>query len=757
MLMVTKRDGRKEQFDINKIRKAIDYACEGLNVNSLELESKITSRFANNISTENIQKDLVLVATTLASVTAPEWIVVAGRLEIYDVARKVAKRTKMDYETDFAKVIQYMTKNGYYDQSIYKFYDDNDFSSLTKYILPNNDRDITIGGAMSLVSKYLIKNQKGVIELPQHADMAIALYLNRLENKDTRMKEIVEDYKMISNKYLSVATPFKANLRKKSGNLSSCFILTLEDSLDGITKMQDDISQISTFGGGVGIYITPLRCSNSLVGNVEAGNNITLWVKIIDAIAVAVNQKGVRKAGITVALDVWYKDLHDFINIKTEVGDLRNKSFNLFPQVVINDIFIQRVKEDGDWYLLDHYEIKRKLGFDIINPNTFKEKFNEIEEAVKSGKIKNLHIVKAKKVWVEMLTAYIETGDLYIVHKDNMNKMNPMFDANEFIQSANLCVETYSPIKASTNFKKNILNEDGKVVSTFEPGRTHVCNLISINMTKILNNDKVLENTCRRAVRMLDKAIDVTKVPIIEGELHNQDYRTIGVSAMGVADWMAYNKYSYHKEEDWLKIEELFEKIAYYTLDESCNIAQEKGSFKRFEDSYFTKGIILGRTSDELMRDSKAGLDWKALSEKVKLGVRNMLIVCNPPNTSTSALLGSSPSYLPVFNKYYNESMASMNVPFAPKFIKERFWNYQEGWTIPTEKIIKLTTQIQKWVDTGLSMELIINPDITDIKKISDALLESFGNGLKAVYYSRTIQKNNSDENKEVGCVSCAN
>lgn len=756
-MYVTKRDGRKEEFDIHKIRKAIDYACEGLEVNSLELEANLTKRFTNNISTENIQKELVLVATTLADVKAPEWIIVAGRLEIYDVARKVAKRTKMDYETDFAKVIQYMTKNGYYDSSIYKFYDENDFSSLTKHLLPKNDRDITIGGAMSLVSKYLIKNQKGVIELPQHADMSIALYLNRLENKDNRLKEVIEDYKMISNKYLSVATPFKANLRKNSGNLSSCFILTLEDSLNGITKMQDDISQISTFGGGVGIYISPLRCSKSLVGNIEAGNNITLWIKIIDAIAVAVNQKGVRKAGITVALDVWYKDIHDFINIKSEVGELRDKSFNLFPQVVLNDIFIKRVKENGEWYLLDHYEIKRKFGFDIINPNVFKEKFSEIEEAVKSGKLKNIHIVNAKELWVEMLRVYIETGDLYLVHKDNMNAMNPMINVEEFMQCQNLCTESYSPIKASTNFKKNMLNENGEVVSTFEPGRTHVCNLISINMTKILNNDKLLESSCRRAVRMLDKAIDVTSVPVIEGKLHNEDYRTIGISAMGVADWMAYNKYNYHKEEDWVKIEELFEKIAYYTLDESCNIAQEKGSFKRFEDSYFTKGIILGKNAEELMKESKAGLDWKSLSDKVKLGVRNMLIVCNPPNTSTGALIGSTPSYLPVFNKYYNESMNKMNVPFTPKFIKDRFWNYHEAWTIPTEKIIKMTTQIQKWVDTGLSMELIINPDITDIKKISDALLFGFENGLKGVYYSRTIQKNDNHNSKESGCVSCAN
>ena len=171
-------------------------------------------------------------------------------------------------------------------------------------------------------------------------------------------------------------------------------------------------------------------------------------------------------------------------------------------------------------------------------------------------------------------------------------------------------------------------------METFDMGFSHTCNLVSLNLTKILNDEKLLEKACRYSVRMLDKAIDVTTTPIPESNKHNQMFRTIGVCSMGLADWMAYNKLSYHKEEDWIKVEELYEKIAYYTLDESCNIAQEKGSFLEFENSYFKDGIILGRTLEENKAMSKTNLNWDAIYEKVKLGVRNMFITSIAPNSS---------------------------------------------------------------------------------------------------------------------------
>lgn len=445
--------------------------------------------------------------------------------------------------------------------------------------------------------------------------------------------------------------------------------------------------------------------------------------------------------------------------MKTEVGELRLKCFDIFPQVIVNNIFIKRLEEDKDWYLLDHTEILKKLNIDILIPGELEKHFDIIEQAVLSKKLTNIYIKKAKDIWKAMLKVYIETGDLYICHKENMNKTNPVYKNNMYIQSANLCVESYSPILSSTNYNTKI--ENNQVIETYDMGYYHTCNLVSLNLAEILNNEELLEKACRKSVRMLDKAIEITTTPINESKKHNDMFRTIGIGVVGMADWIAYNRLSYKKDEDTDKVEALIEKIAYYTLDESCNLAQEKGSFKEFDNSYFKDGIILGKTADELMKNSKANLDWKLLSEKVKKGVRNALITALPPNSSTSLISMATASYLPTFSKFNYETLAKANVPIVPRFLKNRFWYYEESWTIPTEYIIKYTNKLQKWVDTGMSMELIINPSITTIKNISDAIIEGFKDNLKTVYYSRTLEikddGNIVDGNKEVTCASCSN
>lgn len=757
-MQVTKRNGTKQPFDITKIRKIINYACDNVDVNPLELESNLTKRFKSGISTSDIQNELILVSSSLATPENPDWIIASGRLKMYDIQRSVFKKTKIDYSTPFSDVVKYMTRNGYYDQTIHQFYEDDELNSLTKYIDVNADKDTSIGSVLSLESKYLIKNQKGVIELPQHANMAICLYLNRFEkDKKVRFQNIIESYKMIANGFISIATPFKANLRKKSGNLSSCFIVHLDDNLDSITKVIDDVSQISSSGGGVGVYLSPLRPSKSLVGNIEAGNVVNLWAKIFDSLASAVNQKGVRKAGITVSLDVWHKDLLEFIEMKTEVGDLRNKCFDLFPQVLINDVFMEKLDKNAEWYLVDHYEVKRKLGIDLIIPKMYEKHFNDIENAIKTGKIKNYIKTTALEIWKKILTVYVETGDFYIVHKDNMNRTNPMYDNGDYIQSANLCVESFSPISPSTNFKKGeIIN--GKVVDTYNVGKTHVCNLISINIGKILNNEKLLEKATRYSVKMLNQAIDCTHAPTPEAQNHNDIYKVIGIGIIGGHDYLAYNKLSYLKEEGLNKMEELSEKISYYALDESCNLAQIYGSFKEFDNSYFKKGMYLGKTGKELQEQSVASLDWVSLMEKAKLGVRNLMLLGYAPNTSTGILQFASASYLPVFSKFYYDSMAKMNTPFAPRYLKERFWYYNEAWTIDPRNIMELTTRMQKWVDAGMSMEMVVNIELFgDIGNFSKKARECFKRGMKAIYYGRFINPNSNTKNDKQTCVSCAN
>lgn len=753
VMKVIKRNGEKSDFNIKKIREVINLACENVDVNPLKLESNITSKFKNNIKTSDIQDMLIQTCTSLTSLEEPEWSLVAGRLVIYNLSRNIFKQTGFSYEdTSFSEFFEYATRNNYYDKNILSAISEKELKKLNTYITPDNDMNYNIGSSLSLIRKYLIKNQRGTIELPQFADMAVSTFLN--QNEKDFVKETVKDYKMISQKIISLATPFKSNLRKPNGNLSSCFIMEVDDNIESIMKSYTDMAYISKNGGGIGVYMGKIRPEDALIKGVPAANVINKWVKIANDIAIAVNQLGVRKGAITVATDIWHLDIEEFIEIKTEVGDLRLKAFDIYPQVVLNNKFIEAVKNNKDWYLLDRQELQ-KFDIELTNPVEFNNNYEEIINLIQQGKIKHYKKVNAKNLWKRLLTVYIETGDLYMCNKDNMNSMNPMIDANEFIQCANLCCESFSPIKASDDFKTEI--KDGRVQNSFNSNLIHTCNLVSLNLTKILNNEKLLETATRRAVRILDKAIDITKVPVSEGQKHNEWFRTIGIGTLGTADWMAYNKLRYNKEEDWIQLEVIYEKISYYAFDESANIAKEKGNFKQFNSSNFKNGILLGKTSEELTKNSKAKLDWNKLTEKTSKYMRNMLLVALAPNTGTAVLMSSSASYLPIFAKFFNESMENLNIPVTPEFIKTRFWYYNESFTVPTENIIRLTNRLQYWIDTGMSMELIINPEITNIKKISDALLDTFSSNLKTVYYSRTLDMNSEDKKNTAPCVTCAN
>ncbi len=756
---IIKRNGSKEPLNIIKIRDMINKACEGLKVNPLKLEATIDTTFKNNTKSSDIQDILISNVTKLTTIDEPEWNIVGGRLVLYALRSEIYKNYGYDYQqTDktFTDYINDLIKRNDYKKEL-KDYTEKELETITKKINPDYDLDYTIGGALSLKKKYLQKKNNKHYELPQYADMTSAMLINRLE--DNRLENVLTDYALIAKRIVSLATPFKSNLRRPNGNTSSCFILSFDDNIEDIMETYKRIALISKAGGGVGLYLGKIRPEDSMLLGNPVANNITLWIKIINDIAIAVNQLGVRLAGITPSLDVYNKDIEDFLELKSEVGELRKKAFDIFPQVIVNSVFMSRIKNNQEFWLVDNHECITKLKIDLteLNGKEFEETYLKVEEAYESKKLTNGKKIKAKDLWKKILTAYIEMGDPYIVHKDNMNFHNPV-RKDYSIQCSNLCVESFSPIIPSSNYRTEYDKENDKVINTYDVGLAHTCDLVSINLAEVLNDYKLLELSCRRSVRMLDNAMDITTPPIPESEKHNDFFRTIGVGTLGVADWMAYNKLSYIKEEDHLELEKLYEQMCYWCFDESAEIAKEKGSFLEYNKSDFKKGILLGKTKEQLTKDSVANLDWNSLVQKIQeTGIRNMLTFSIAPNTSTSVLLGASASYLPVFSKFHYESMNKLSVPVTAKFIKSRFWYYNEGHSIPTEHIIKLTTRIQKWIDTGISMELIINPEITNIKKISDALIDGFEKGLKTVYYSRTLDMSKNNEKGESGCVSCAN
>ena len=747
-ILVQKRDGRFENYDIAKIKNIISFATKDLRVNPLTLEATISSKVKNKIKTSEIQFNLIQSAVSLITIDEPDWSIVAGRLDIYNLHREVYKLHKINYETKLIDFIKIAIKHNLYDKVILERYSEDEINEIEKYLNPEYDMIFPISSTKSLFKKYLIKHKGKSFELPQFANIVIAMFLNQYETKD-RLRKIKDDYEAIASLKISLATPFKANLRKPNANLSSCFVTEIDDNAESINHTLKNIAMISKNGGGVGVYLGRIRPSNSLVKNYAGANVINVWVKIIDDMAPAWNQCGTRSGAITVSLDIFHKDIESFIEMKTESGgDVRQKCYNIFPQVIINSKFIEAVKNNTEFPLVDRKTILDDLGIDVCDLKQFNDNYDLIVSKIKDKKLYNCELTSAKELWKKLLRIYIETGDLYIVCKDAMNKTNPFYDAGYYTNSANLCVESFSPARPSTNFKKHYNKETNEASETFTPGRTHTCNLISLNVSEMSLKD--IENYSKQAVRMLDNAIDVTNVPLIEGEILTEETRIIGVGILGLADHLAFNKKSYEIDQDY--IENIFELVSYYTLESSIEIAEEKGSFGIFDKSSFKNKKYLGKTGQELMEQSLTkSLDWVTLLERASKGVRNSQLFAVAPNTSSSLLCASSASYLPIFSKFSYETLDKMNVPTVPKFLSERFWYYKEYTNIPVKTIIELTNKLHKWVDTGLSLETIISPEKDNIKDISGALLNGFSENLKALYYSRTLDRSS------VSCVSCAN
>ena len=627
---VIKKDGSVVPFDITKIKEMIEFACEGLDVNPLLLESKLHISLKNNIKTSEIQQLLIMVCLELISPEEPDWVYVGGRLTVKLLHHEIYKNTKIEYE-QFHKFLPYAINHKKYRSDIMDYYTQEDVESFSKLIDRTKDYGYSLAQVLSLKDKYLLKTKKGYIEYPQFSDMANAMILATVDKEDIREGLVKEFFTMINEEYISLATPFKANLRLEGGNTGSCFILNHGDSLAQIIKSWQDIAMISKQGGGVGLYLGYLRPSGSYSPKVVNSNKVNRWTKIINDIAIAVNQRGIRPGAVTPALDWWHLDIEDFIEMKAETGngDLREKCFDLFPQVVVDSYFTKAVVENRDVYLFSQYELKESFGIDIVTKvdDELYKIHETVETLISEGKLKHFHKISAKYLWKEFLRIWFETGDFYITHKDNLNLSNYL-KAHYVTNSANLCIESFS-INAVPENWKTIGSKEG-IETTETDGIYHSCNLVSIILSNI-HTDKLLRRVCTNAVRMLDNSIDTGKMPVLEAKHSSEWLRNIGIGTLGTADWMAYNKLSYEKPADLDKLEALYERIAYYCYEASIDLAKEKGSYPMIYKADYSK--LFGKTPEELSAQSLNGFDWVELAERIKVdGIRNFLLLAVAPN-----------------------------------------------------------------------------------------------------------------------------
>jgi ribonucleoside-diphosphate reductase, alpha subunit len=765
-MKVVKRAGVLEDLDIGKIRIVIDFACKGLRVDPLELEMDAQIQFRDGITTKEIQQLLIRTAAEKVSAENPDWTYVAARLLLYDLYKdvghlrgykvkdKINGKYKPYNSESFYKLIKTYTERGIYGEYLLENYTKEEIDQLARYIKPDRDLLFTYTGIKVLYDRYLVRDEEGrVIELPQEMYMLIAMTLAIPEKKEERLKWAKTFYDLMSEHLISLATPTLMNARRPYTQLSSCFVLTVDDDLYDIFDNVKKAGMISKFAGGLGIYLGKIRATGAPIRKFKgASSGVLPVVKILNDVMVYVDQLGMRKGSASITLDIWHKDVLDFLEVKTNVGDERKKAHDIHPAISIPDLFMKRLKENGKWTLFDPYyckNVRDGKNLEDFYGEEFEELYLKLEKELPDYAKKE---ISAFELWKRLLTVIFETGEPYIFFRDTANRLNPNKHCG-MVYSSNLCHEIVQNQSISTHISET-LSEDGTITHVKKSGDVVVCNLGSINLGKVWKKEDLAE-VVPILVRMLDNVIEMNFYAIKEAEYTNKRYRAIGIGVSNYHYCLVKNGIPWESEEHLRFANSLFERIAYYAIKGSMELAKERGKYPLFDGSDWSKGIFFGRTPEEnqrLSQENGNNFDWIALAEEVKRnGMRNAYLLAPMPTGSTSLIVGATPSIDPIFAKFYKEENMSGILPQVPPEVDKYFWHYKSAYNIDQEWIIRAAAERQKWIDQAQSMNLFIDPEKIDGPTLSRLYTLAWELGLKTVYYCRSKSLTDIEE-----CESCA-
>jgi ribonucleoside-diphosphate reductase alpha chain len=725
-MKVIKRNGKTEEYNCKKIKKAINFACEGLGVNPLKLEAKFDESLFDGVSTKAIQDNLILHAKNLSTPTDDEWLLVSGRLATMDRWGIVGC-----YDKPFINYFEEQRSNGEWSHENFDIYTQEEVELIGTFIVKERDLQHTIASVETAESKYLSKNECTQMLFIGNA----MLYASVEKTAQSRLLRVKEFYEELSTLDWSLASPQLMNLRKGLNN-ASCFILSPNDDLNSIFDAIKDAAQISKNGGGLGWYLGFIRAKgSSLMGTGGGSGGVLPQVKVLNDTLVYINQAGKRKGAGTVALPIWHNDIMDFLDIQTEVGDPRSKSFDIQPQVCFPDLFMQKLEDNPqqEWLTVCPHEVKEKL--DIILPNMYNDDFvnayREIEKAVGDGILKVFTKYKVIDLWRKYLQVFFEKGRPYAGFMCKVNRDNPN-KHDGFIYCLNLCVESFS------NTKPDVYH--------------HTCSLASLVVGRIAVNE--LSNKASSLTRLLNNGMMITKAPVVESENHLRDYRTIGVGIQGLADILAREWKSY---EDLDFITEVCERIQYGCVRESIQMAKEYSPYPKFKGSRWDVGDIF----DEYHKNSVCpDLDWLEQKQLCKqYGIYNSQLTSPAPNTSTSLFMMASAGFMPHYAEYFYEDNKDGKTPVSSMYGKDNpiFYANSVGY-FKQHELTKAVGAGQKFVDTGISAEYVLDRNLHDVtaKDVSMLVKEAWKNGTKAVYYLRTVKLGEQLVKTDELCASCA-
>jgi ribonucleoside-diphosphate reductase alpha chain len=753
-LWITKEGGnRRMPFDQARLERTVHSVhAEFPQLDVADYLRSVLGQIARRqqLSADEMVDLLIREAESRIDLTAPDWEHFAARLYLRRLYKRASKNRFYDATLKYGSYVglqESLADRNVYSIDILKAYSKDELEEAGQMIEPERDTLFAYNGLYLLATRYLATDHsRAVYELPQERWLTIALYLMQHEHQHgersrrRRMLLVREAYWALSNLYMTVATPTLANAGKVGGQLSSCFIDTVDDSLQGIYDSNTDVARVSKHGGGVGAYLGYVRSAGSSIrGVANSSGGVVPWIKQLNNTAVSVDQLGQRKGAIAVYLDVWHRDIEAFLDLRLNNGDQRLRAHDVFTSVCLPDLFMEAVERRGDWYLFDPYEVKRIKGWYLQDfhdeqrgQGSFREKY---EEVVADERISR-RTIKAIDLFKRIMVSQLETGNPFMFYRDEVNRMNPNKHAGN-IYSSNLCTEILQNMSPTRMIQEMISGD--QIVTTKQAGDFVVCNLSSINLGRavtaapdLLSSD-VLERLVPIQVRMLDNVIDLNQLPVPQATITNRKYRAIGLGTFGWHHLLALQQMEWNSAQAEDYADSLYERINYLTIQASMTLAKEKGRYSAFVGSEWQNGEYFRARG----YDSPA---WRELAAQVGVnGLRNGWLMAVAPNMSTAQIAGSTASIDPVYGAFYYEEKKDFRRPVAaPGLSLETYPYYEKGaYRVDQFASIRQNARRQRHVDQSISFNLYV-PSTIRASTLLALHMSAWREGLKTTYYVRS-------------------
>ena len=771
-IKVKKRNGRLEDFNVEKINASAQRACDEIeDVSPSEVVLDAQLQLFDKITTKEIDQALIFSAREKIE-KEPNYSFVAGQLLLNTLYKEVFREGvasdtfKLQYRKCFIQNVRKLVKENRLDKRLLDF----DLLKLSEALKIRRDKKLKYLGVQILYDRYFIRSNKKVMEAPQSFFMRVAMGLAL--NEENKNEKAIEFYNLISQQLYTPSTPTLFNSGTTHSQLSSCYLNTFDDSIDGIFDGAWQEARKSKYAGGLGLDVTPFRSTGAHIeGTNGVSSGLIPWLKIYNDLLIAVNQGGKRPGAGCAYLEPWHLDFEDFLNLRRNTGDDRLRCHDMNTASWIPDEFMRRVKNEQDWYFFDPSEMVYDNGKTLHDyfGKDFDDRYEDACRAAENGEIKNFRKIPAKELWKKMLKVLFETSHPWNTFKDpcNIRYTNQHEGA---VRSSNLCTEITLHTKPSEYHE----GEKTKI------GETAVCNLGSINVLNHLNEngdidfDK-LKSSIHTAIRILDNVIDINFYPTKEAQNSNLKNRPIGLGVMGIHDVLHVNNISIDSNEAVEWNNNFFEFYSREAISASSNLARERGSYENYEGSLWSQDTLPIDSWNNLheYRKSDAGkgesLDWSDVRASIKEnGMRNSNVMAIAPTATIGYINGVEQSIEPNFSVLFVYECKSGNFYITnPHFVNDMksrgLWNtevsslvkscdgdlsllngavpddlkekYKTAFDRDMLKLIECNASRQKWIDQAVSFNLYNKT--TSLKYLNDIYMASWEAGLKTTYYLR--------------------